>query len=109
LTPLSTAAFARESALVQVGLLDHVHRTAALVVMAGSFLAAMRLSFMFPKDRILIRWTYAVAGLASLQVVLGIAMAYVSFEPSRQVAHLTVASLLLGAETIVLLLAGRES
>jgi heme A synthase len=57
----------------------------------------------FPRERILIRWAFVVAGLATLQVALGVAMAYVSLEPAIQVGHLTVASLLLGAETILLL------
>jgi heme A synthase len=49
-----------------------------------------------------------VTGIATLQVALGVAMAYVSLEPATQVGHLTVASLLLGAETVLLLLAKTE-
>jgi len=93
---------ARANALAAVGSLDHVHRTAALVVFAGSVLIAMWLRSRFPKEATLLRWAYVVAGLATLQISLGVAMAYVSLAPATQVAHLTVASLLLGAETVVL-------
>jgi hypothetical protein len=41
--------------------------------------------------------------LALLQVALGVFMAYASLLPAAQVAHLTIASLLLGAETVLLL------
>ncbi|PYS48010.1 MAG: hypothetical protein DMG13_26480 [Acidobacteria bacterium] len=95
---------ARASALASVGPLDHLHRDGALVVFAGSLLIVMWLWARLPKERILIRWAYAVAGLATLQVALGVVMAYVSLEPAPQVGHLTVASLLLGAETVLLLL-----
>jgi len=90
---------ARASALASVGLLDHLHRDAALAVLIGAVLLAIRLRT---------RWACIVAGLAALQVALGVVMAYVSLEPAAQVGHLTVASLLLGAETVLLLL-GKES
>jgi len=96
---------ARASALASVGSLDHLHRNAALIVFAGSLLILMWLWTRFPRKKTLIRWAFVVAGLATLQVALGISMAYVSLEPATQVAHLTVASLLLGAETVLLLLA----
>ena len=49
------------------------------------------------------RWTYAVVAVAAMQVLLGAVMAYISLAPAAQILHLTVASLLLGAETVVLL------
>jgi cytochrome c oxidase assembly protein subunit 15 len=94
---------ARANALASVGLPDRLHRDAALIVLAGSVLIAMWMRARFPRERTLIRWAYVVAGLATLQVALGVGMAYVSLEPAFQVGHLTVASLLLGAETILLL------
>ncbi len=96
---------AHASALASVGPLDHIHRSVALFVFAGSLLTMMWLSARFPKERTLIQWAYVVAGLAALQVALGIAMAYVSLAPATQVGHLAFASLLLGAETVLLLLA----
>ena len=41
--------------------------------------------------------------------VLGMVMAYGSLLPAAQVGHLTVASLLLGAETVLWLLIRRQS
>jgi hypothetical protein len=41
--------------------------------------------------------------LAVLQVGLGVVMAYIALLPAAQVLHLTVASLFLGAQTVVLL------
>jgi heme A synthase len=53
------------------------------------------------EERALLRWSYVTLGLAALQVALGLLMVYVSLEPAAQVAHLTIASLLLGAETVL--------
>ena len=39
---------------------------------------------------------------------MGVVMAYVALLPAAQVAHLTIASLLLGAETVLLLLGKQE-
>jgi cytochrome c oxidase assembly protein subunit 15 len=86
---------ARDSALASVGLFDHLHRDAAFIVFAGSLLVALNTR---------LRWAYVVAILATLQVALGALLAYVSLEPAAQVGHLTLASLLLGAETVLLLL-----
>jgi cytochrome c oxidase assembly protein subunit 15 len=86
---------ARASALASVGPIDHLHRDIAFVVFAGALFVAWRTR---------LRWAFIAAGLATLQVALGAVMAYVSLEPAAQVAHLTVASLLLGAETVLLLL-----
>jgi cytochrome c oxidase assembly protein subunit 15 len=95
---------AREAALISVGFFDHLHRNAALVVLAAAFLIALRLVVNFPRERTLIRWACVVAGFATVQVALGGLMAYDSLEAATQVGHLTIASLLLGAETVLLLL-----
>jgi cytochrome c oxidase assembly protein subunit 15 len=99
----------RTGALESVGLLDHLHRNAALAVFAGAIAIVMWLRTKFPKQSTPLRWAYVVAGLAALQVTLGVVMAYVSLEPAAQVAHLTVASLLLGAETVLLLLGAQPT
>lgn len=98
----------RKSALVSVGVLDHLHRDAAIVVFASSLMVVIWLRSSVPRERTLIRWAYVVAGLATLQVALGIVMAYVSLEPAAQIGHLTVACLLLGSESILLLLGKPE-
>jgi len=102
------AGVAREAALATVGTLDYLHRDAAFITLLG----AMLLSFWLVARRgsgLLIRWSWAVLGLAVLQVAVGAVMAYVSLLPAAQVGHLTLASLLLGAETVLLLLSWRES
>jgi cytochrome c oxidase assembly protein subunit 15 len=100
---------ARANALATVGQLDHLHRDAAFVVLAGSLLIVVWLWTRFRGERTLMRWALVVVGLAALQVALGAVMAYVSLEPAAQVGHLTVASLLLGAETVLLLLGTAKS
>jgi cytochrome c oxidase assembly protein subunit 15 len=94
----------RAGALASVGLPDTLHRDAAAAVLAGSILVLLWLRSRVAHERILIRWADAAAGLAAAQVALGIVMAYVSLLPAAQVAHLTVASLLLGAQTVLWLL-----
>jgi heme A synthase len=89
----------RAAALAAAGWLDTLHRDASLVVLAGAVFVALRMKT---------KWAYIAVALASLQIGLGAAMAYMALPPAAQVGHLTVASLLLGAETVVLLLgAGR--
>ena len=102
------AGVARNAALATVGSLDYLHRDAAVITLLG----AMLLVFWLVARRgsgLLIRWSWAVLGLAVLQVAVGGVMAYVSLLPAAQVGHLTLASLLLGAQTVLLLLSWRES
>ena len=94
----------RASALASVGGLSNLHRDAAIIVFAGCFMTFVYLSAKFPEERTVKGWTYIVVAFAALQVGLGMMMSYGSLRPAIQVAHLTVASLLLGAETVVLLL-----
>ncbi len=102
------AGVARTAALATVGTLDVLHRDAAFVTLMGSVLLCFWL-VMGAGNGWLIRWSWAVLGLAVGQVALGVVMAYVSLLPGAQVLHLTVASLLLGAETVLLLLSWRGS
>ena len=50
----------------------------------------------------------AVVALAAMQVVLGAVLAFVALAPPFQVLHLTVASLLMGAQMVQLLVAWWE-
>lgn len=97
------AAVPRAAALGTVGLLDNLHRTTALVVFAGALIVAFLVWTRLPRRPDLRRWALAIAGLAFSQIALGVVMAYVFLAPAAQVAHLTVASLLLGAEMVLLL------
>lgn len=95
----------RDAALATVGRLDYLHRDlAGIVIIAITLLTLWMLSRRSP----LVPWTFAVLGLALSQIVLGVVMAYVSLAPAAQVGHLTIASLLLGAETVLWLLSRRQ-
>ena len=102
------AGVARDAALATVGTLDYLHRDAAFVTLLGAFLLSFWLTAR-GGGGVLIRWSWAVSGLAALQVAVGGVMAYVSLLPAAQVVHLTLASLLLGAETVLWLLSRRGS
>ncbi len=100
------AGIARDLALGTVGRLDVLHRDLAFAVLLGSAALTFWLLRGNAHPRV-IRWSYVVLSLAILQVVLGVVMAYGSLLPAAQVGHLTVASLLLGAETVVFLMGRR--
>jgi cytochrome c oxidase assembly protein subunit 15 len=87
----------------EVGLVDHLHRNAALLVLVGAVVVVFFLRSSQPRNATLLRWSYATLGLAVLQVALGLSLVYVALAPAAQVTHLTIASLLLGAETVLLL------
>lgn len=95
----------RDAALATVGRLDFLHRDlAGIVVIAITLLTLWMLSRRSP----LVPWAFAALGLALLQIVFGVVMAYISLAPAAQVGHLTIASLLLGAETVLWLLSRRQ-
>jgi cytochrome c oxidase assembly protein subunit 15 len=96
---------ARNEALSTVGQFDIWHREAALVVIAGTVAALWLLRRQQRRQRELVRAAAVMAGLTALQIVLGATMAYATLTPPVQVLHLTGSSLLLGAQTVVLLLA----
>jgi len=100
------AGTARAEALATVGWVDYAHRDAAIVVLLAAVLLTVWLS---SRHSPLIRWSYAVLALAALQVTIGMLMAYGSLTPTAQVLHLTIASLLLGAETVLFLLSWRQT
>ena len=102
------AGVARNAALATVGTLDFLHRDAAFVTLVGAILLVFWL-VMRGGSLPLIRWSWVVLGLSVAQVAVGVVMAYVSLLPGAQVMHLTLASLLLGAETVLWLLSWRGS
>jgi cytochrome c oxidase assembly protein subunit 15 len=97
---------ARDAALATVGRLDFLHRDLAFVVLIVSTLSIL---WLLSKRSRLIRWGFAILALVVAQIALGLWMAYGSMVPAAQIWHLTIASLLLGAETIWWLLSWRES
>ena len=114
------AGTARAGALATVGWLDYIHRDAAMAVLLGAVLLTLWLFARSPEPGARpalsevegspqLRWSYAVLALASFQVAIGVMMAYGSLLPAAQVLHLTIASLLLGAETVLFLLSWRKA
>lgn len=100
-----SAGVARAAALGTVGAFDSAHRTLALAVMALALVSLLVLWAKHPRERAMAHWTYAVVGFAGLQIVIGVALAYVALTPATQVLHLTVSSLLMGAQMVQLLVA----
>jgi heme a synthase len=95
----------RDAALGMVGRLDYLHRDLAFAVLIG---ATMLTLWLLSRRSPLIRWSYVVLALAVAQIAAGGVMAYVSLFPAAQVGHLTLASLLLGAETVLWLMSRRQ-
>ena len=102
------ASVPRADALGTVGVLGSLHRDSALAVVVGALLVAFIVWRQRPNRSDLQFWAAVAVALALSQIALGIVMAYVSLAPAAQVGHLTVASLLLGAEMVLLLLLPRE-
>lgn len=96
---------ARVDALATVGAIDMWHREAAWFVIAATAILAGLVWTRHENEVALTRTTWIVMALVALQLLLGVAMAYIAVTPVAQIAHLTGSSLLLGAETVVFLLA----
>ena len=103
------AGVARDAALATVGTYDLLHRDAAFVVLLGSILFQFWLVRSGPPEGgrhlTIVRWSWVSLVLAVIQIGSGVVMAYVTLLPAAQVLHLTVASLFLGAQTVILLVA----
>ena len=100
------AGVGRDVALSTVGRLDYLHRDLAFVVLAGVSLFTL---WLLSRHSRLVRWSLVVLTLAVLQISLGVVMAYGSLIPAAQVGHLTIASLMLGAQTVLWLSSWRQS
>lgn len=99
------AGVARSAALSTVGWFDGAHRTLALGVLSLALVSLLVLWSAPPIRRVVAQWTYAVVALASLQILVGVGLAYVALVPAAQVVHLTLSSLLMGAQMVQLLVA----
>jgi len=99
------AGVARDAALASIGRLDYLHRDLAFVVLIGATLLTL---WLLSRRSSLVGWSFVTLGLAVTQIVVGVFMAYASLIPAAQVGHLTVASLLLGAETVLWLMSRRQ-
>jgi cytochrome c oxidase assembly protein subunit 15 len=96
---------ARDAALGTVGRIDYLHRDLAMIVLIGAILLTV---WLWSRRSALIPWAFAVLVLGVLQIAIGVFMAYGSLQPAAQVGHLTIASLMLGAETVLWLLSRRQ-
>lgn len=106
-THAATLSLPRSALLASVGWPDMAHRNLALVVLAVAIWLAWRLHAAAAPTPVR-RAAVAVAGLALAQVAAGVTLAYFALPRPFQVAHLSIASLLLGAETLLALLSRRS-
>jgi len=95
----------RSEALSTVGRYDQWHRDTAAIVVGGTLLIMLGVVSQPSIERPVARAAYAMCALVLVQAALGMSMAYGGLTPTVQVAHLTASSLLLGAETVLFLLA----
>jgi cytochrome c oxidase assembly protein subunit 15 len=98
---------ARDQWIEHIGAMDQVHRSFSLwvfaLILALTWYVFRRLS----PNRWLRLNTSVIAGLTLVQMVAGVGLAYLALPPVLRVTHLWVGSLLLGAETLLFLLARR--
>ena len=95
----------RSAALATVGRYDGWHRDGSLVVLGLVLVVLLQVWSGYASERARVRAAYVVVVLVVAQLALGVSLAYLGLTPAAQIAHLTAASLLLGAETVMFLLA----
>jgi cytochrome c oxidase assembly protein subunit 15 len=99
------AGSARSTALAAVGDYDRWHREGALVVLGLVLIVVLQVWNRYGSEIALVRAASVVVALVVTQLSVGVSLAYAGLTPAAQVAHLTAASLLLGAQTVMFLLA----
>lgn len=99
------AGIARGDALAAVGQFDSWHREAAWLVIAATAWVGWLVWTRHRTERALVQTTLVVGALVAAQILIGLSMAYLTLSPPAQVAHLSGSSFLLGAETVLFLLA----
>lgn len=98
---------ARADALAAVGALDTVHRGLAAVVGLAVVVLWMWTWTSHGRDRPLVLAAHAALAATVAQLIAGALLAALAVPPPVQVAHLTLASLMLGALTVLALMAWR--
>ncbi len=93
--------------LAQVGLTDHLHRFSALGLTVAVLAVAFRVLRQPNIHPWLRRTAWAMVGLVLIQVAAGIGLAYAALPPPLQTIHIVVGTLLIGAFTLLVLLAYR--
>ena len=95
----------RSNALATVGAFDLWHRDVAVVVMGLTLVIALLVLKRHGHERALVGAAMGLCAFVLVQILVGVSMAYGSLTPAAQVAHLTASSLILGAQTVLLLMA----
>ena len=96
----------RSGLLASVGWPDMAHRNVALAVFVMAAWLLWRIGSTASPAPVR-RAAIAVVALAAAQIAAGLTLAYLALPRPVQVAHLSIASLLLGAETLLALVARR--
>ena len=104
---LAEEGLARTEWIAHIGALDPLHRNLAVLTTAAIMGVAWLAHTWVQPDRWLRGAATASVVLVALQVAAGLALAYFDFPALMQIAHLWLASLLLGALTFVAMLAYR--
>jgi cytochrome c oxidase assembly protein subunit 15 len=94
----------RAEALATVGALDTWHRDLSLVVLSGMLVLFLIVRSRHAHERPLTLTTDIGVGLTAAQIGIGLILVYGALPPPAQVSHLFVGSLLLGDQTVLLLL-----
>ena len=92
----------RSAWLDAVGGIDVLHRQASLAVFALSVFVAYRL-FKTLRGTTAQKAAFLSLGLVIVQIAAGVGLAYLALPPILQIVHLIVGSLLLGAQSVVVL------
>lgn len=101
-----SGAASRDAALGLVGWADMVHREVSLLVLAAAIALGVHV-WRRRRERSLRLPAAAVIVLSGTQIAVGVILAYLALPPAAQVAHVSLSSLLIGAQTLVALLALR--
>lgn len=89
--------------LAQVGLVDHVHRLSSWLVLLAGVLVFRSARRQGTGSRLMPVARFILAGIV-LQILIGITLAYGDLPRPAQVMHLTLATLLVCAECMLLLM-----
>jgi len=93
--------------IAEVGLVDQIHRSFSWVIFVGIFWMAWYAHTKLDYNRYFRYGTQITALAAIAQVAVGIGLAYADLPPVLQPIHLVVGSVLLGAISVLYLLAAR--
>jgi cytochrome c oxidase assembly protein subunit 15 len=97
----------RPDALANVGAIDLAHRNGAVLMLGVIVLLWFRTWLAHRHEPLLMRAASAMLALTVAQLVVGAVLAFAGLPQAAQVAHLSLASLLLGAMMLLALLAHR--